>query len=192
MIGLLGIFFASIGVYAEENEAKYLFTAYPAGYELKNGQKEDLSIVEADGKKALQFKSADITYVRIRSPFQALKPSTKYIVTFQARISDLKTEKGKWPDGIRLEIRPKGGKPYKWIMITGNGTVDGWITAVLPFDTTTIPELVNARISLYFFNMSGTVLVRNLKIKAVDAAVFPKGQCFKVGEDIVHNAVLKL
>ena len=181
-----------------QNQFKYSVTkdkngdGYPDGYEHKNGPKETISLVnEADGK-ALQFNSNEIVkYVRLRSPFQALKPATKYILTFDAKVSDLVTKKGKWPDGIRIWLRnAKGG--YRFIGITGKGNTDSWVTAVLPFDTGADNDYTKIRVELQFSNMSGKVLIRNFVIKSVDAANFPAERSFMVGQKTIKGSVLKL
>ncbi len=193
IVAIMAVMVGNIGViFAGENEAKYPLTAYPAGYELKSGPGSDLSVVDVDGGKALQFKSADFTHIRIRSPFQKLKPDTKYVLSYQVKVADFKTKKGKHPDGVMVVIRSKTNKPYNWANVTGSGSTDGWVTAYIPFDTGADPAYVKSRVEVFFTHISGTVLLRNLKIEAVNPEQYPSGRYFMVGKDKVSRGLLKL
>ncbi len=161
--------------------------AYPKGYELKNGPGDTLSVVDVDGKKALQFKADKQVYVRLRSGFSSFKPKTKYVMTCEIKITDMNAKNKK--RGVMLQVKSSSGKPYTWLAIIHNGSTDGWVTATIPFDTGAKPAYCKSRVSIFFIRLSGTVLLRNMKITETTEEL-DKG--FKVGEDFVSGALLKL
>jgi len=161
--------------------------AYPKGYELKNGTGDTLSVIEVDGKKALQFKSDKQVYVRLRSGFSQFKPNTKYVMTCEIKITDMKAKKRK--RGVMLQVKSAPGKPYIWVSIIHNGSTEGWVTATIPFDTGANPKFCKSRVSIFILDVSGTVLFRNMKITETKEEL-TRG--FQIGEDFVANAQLKL
>ena len=162
--------------------------AFPRGYNLKTGSKSKLSVVEVDGKKALQFKSDDLAYIYMRSAFSTFKADTKYIMTCDIKIIDMKGKNRK-KSGVMFQVRSSSGKPYTWVKIIHNGSTEGWVTAVIPFDTGAKPKFCKSRIYLYMMNISGTVLLRNLKI-IENTEDLSRG--FQIGEDFVGKSILKL
>ena len=161
--------------------------AYPKGYELKNGTGDSLSVVDVDGKKALQFKSDKQVYIRLRSGFSSFKPKTKYVMTCEVKITDMKVKKRK--RGVMLQVKSAPGKPYVWVSIIHSGSTEGWVTVTLPFDTGAKPKFCKSRVSIFILDLAGTVLFRNLKITETTEEL-TRG--FQIGEDFVPKAYLKL
>ena len=171
-----------------KDQLKRPLTAFPKGYQLKKGSKSNLSVVEVDGKKALQFKSEEQAYIYMRSGFSTFKPKAKYVMTCDIKITDMKG-KSKKKSGVMLQVKSSTGKPYSWVKIIHNGSTEGWVTATITFDTGEKPKYCKSRIYLFLMDISGTVLFRNLTIKATTEDV-ERG--FQIEDDFVDKAILKL
>lgn len=155
---------------------------------MKKGSKSNLSVVDVDGKKALQFKSDDLAYIYLRSGFATFKPDTKYVMTCDIKITDMKV-KNKKKSGVMIQVKSSSGKPYSWVKIIHAGSTDGWVTATIPFDTGAKPKFCKSRVYIYIMHVSGTVLFRNMVIKPITEDL-ERG--FQVEDDFVGKSILKL
>ena len=167
---------------------------FPNNYEIKNGKKEKLSIVEVDGQPALRFHSDEYTYVRIRSPYQNFKPNTKYVMKFQVKVKNLDAKKKTWPgSGLRVDIH-NSNNIYNYTGIMGfKSSSNGWITVIRPFDTGKKPPLEKSRIMIFFFDVSGTILIRDIVIEKSDSEKYSDIPTYIMPDGRkIHQRVLKL
>ncbi|MFO8082196.1 MAG: hypothetical protein R6V07_18095 [Armatimonadota bacterium] len=93
----------------------------------------------------------------------SLDPADDYMLAVEMKVDELHYT-GDWyrrPAGVRVYVYGTDNK-HTWLAVHGEGSTDGWVTAVLPFPPDDDREhFANSRILLRCYNMTGTVAFRN-------------------------------
>jgi hypothetical protein len=93
-----------------------------------------------------------------------LDPAGDYMLVVQMKVQDMH-HTGHWyerPAGVRLYVYGTDNQ-HTWLAVHGEGSTQGWITAVLPFPSSAKvrPHFAHSRVLLRCYNMTGTVSFRN-------------------------------
>jgi len=111
--------------------------------------------VKGKNVKVTKFVIDQAKYVDMRSAcMKNLQMDKNYLLSF-----DLKIENLKMPDknGIRFYIYSGTGK-HAWIQVYGDGSTDGWLTAILPFSGKDLDANAGSVYFLVIFNsVTGTI-----------------------------------
>ncbi len=101
-------------------------------------------------------------YLDTTRPTQ-LDPTGDYMLAVQVKVEDMHYT-GNWykrPAGVRIYVYGTENK-HTWLAIYGEGSTDGWVTALLPFPLADHRErFANSRVFLRCYNMTGTVSFRS-------------------------------
>lgn len=105
-----------------------------------------------------------------------LDPKKEYLFAVQFNVKNMHYI-GKWhrrPAGVRIYAYGTNNK-YLYMAICGEGSTDGWVTAVLPFltsrDRNNAQDLSHPNVFLRCYNMTGTVWFRSPMIVEKPAGV---------------------
>ena len=102
-----------------------------------------------------------------------LDPAQDYVLAVQVKVEDMRYT-GDWygrPAGVRIYVYGTDNR-HTWLAIHGEGSTDGWVTALLPFPLADHREqFANSRVLLRCYNMTGTVSFRNPVILRPPAGV---------------------
>lgn len=92
-----------------------------------------------------------------------LDPAGDYMLVVQVKVEEMR-HTGDWyrrPAGLRIYVYGTENR-HTWLAIHGEGSTDGWVTAVLPFPLEESREqFASSRVLLRCYNMTGTVSFRN-------------------------------
>jgi hypothetical protein len=141
----------------------------PAQYTIKkegpHAQEAVVSVAKDDsGAMVVKAKIPQEASIHIDSAKRTrLDPDGDYLLTVQVKVDDLRYT-GNWykrPAGIRIYAYGLENK-HTWLAIHGEGSTDGWVTAVLPFPAgdDVRRQLAVPNVLLRCYNMTGTVQFR--------------------------------
>jgi hypothetical protein len=163
----------------------------PAGWKVsRHGENRQRAKVTAE-----RDRKTGQTVMKIEIPREAsvfldtihpaeLDPKKEYLLLVQLKVEDMHYI-GHWyyrPAGIRVEAYGMNNK-QRWLAVCGEGGTGGWVTAILPFLTSSDREeaedLSRPKVLLRCNNMVGTVRFRSPMIVEKPAGVDAAG-CFEL------------
>ena len=177
---------------------------FPSGFKITSGQ-------GAEGKVHLDYKvfvgiagpsiRFDLSekgnlWLDASAPLQ-LETARKYLFSVRVKVRDMFpggpcTDNLGVTRGVLIYVHSVIKPTYTFAGIIGNGNTEGWVTAMLPFDTGANPDLVQAKIFLRCYDLSGTVWFQDPVLIEQPDGFQMKAQFVQENGDVVSGNLLKL
>jgi hypothetical protein len=143
----------------------------PVGYKVyfDKACKGKAAVIQEDGENVVKLEIAEQGKGFLDSTFQlGLKKNKKYVLTVQIKIKDQKYS-GRGMHFFYTCVYNTRNNKHIYNKVLGHGDTGGWITVVLPIDTVKNPKLVDSKLLIRAYYVSGTYWLKKPMLVEIPA-----------------------
>ena len=177
---------------------------FPQGFKVHAGQEdmvhEDSKVFQGKAGPSIRFDLPERGNLWLdTSTAVQLEEGRKYLFSVRVKIQDMVpggmnlTSKGV-ERGILMEVHSgdTSRNVSVWNAVVGTGSSEGWVTAMIPFDTNAKPDLAKVSIFLRCYDISGTVWFQDPVLIEVPDGFNMNQQFILENGDTVSGGILTL
>lgn len=125
----------------------------------KNSESSEITMaMDESGVPSIKVQLQQPAAVSLLSPSVNLSPDGQYVLICRFKVENMHYSGSWYKDKKGIWILIKGLKFHTWMAITGTGSSDGWITAILPFaGSDEKRDFSKIQVFLRCLGMTGTV-----------------------------------